>query len=96
MIWSSSSIIFQCEFSRDSDYVIRRLYFKILNAKTKIQDKEEHLRQCQGKDSRQGSKTKDNVKAKIQDKEEHLRQCQGKDSRQGSKTKDNVKAKIQE
>ena len=27
MIWSSPGIIFRCEFSRDSDYVIRRLYF---------------------------------------------------------------------
>ena len=27
MIWSSPSIIFWCEFSHDSDYVIRRLYF---------------------------------------------------------------------
>ena len=44
-----------------------------INVKAKIQDKEEHLRQCQGKDSRQGSKTKDNVKAKIQDKELRLR-----------------------
>ena len=36
--------------------------------KAKIQDKEEHLRQCQGKDSEHGSKTKNNVPAKIQDK----------------------------
>ena len=27
MIWSSPGIIFRCEFSRDSDYVIWRLYF---------------------------------------------------------------------
>ena len=27
MIWSSPDIIFQCEFSHDSDYVIQRLYF---------------------------------------------------------------------
>ena len=53
-------------------------------SRPKSKNKEEHLRQCQGKDSRQGSKTKDNVKAKIQDKEEHLRQCQGKDPKQGS------------
>jgi hypothetical protein len=33
------------------------------NVKAKIQDKESHLRQCQGKDSRQGSKAKNNVKA---------------------------------
>jgi hypothetical protein len=28
MIWPSSGIIFPCEFSCDSDYVIRRLYFE--------------------------------------------------------------------
>jgi len=36
---------------------------------TKIQNKEANLKQCQGKDSRQESKSKNNVKAKIQDKE---------------------------
>jgi hypothetical protein len=40
------------------------------------------LKQCQGKDSGQRSKTWNNVKAKIQDKEAHLRQCQSKDPRQ--------------
>jgi len=42
------------------------------------------LRQSQGKDSGQGSKTKGHVKSEIQDKEEHLRQCQGKDPGQGN------------
>ena len=36
--------------------------------KAKIQDKEAHLKQCQGNYSEQGSKTKNNVPAKIQDK----------------------------
>jgi hypothetical protein len=41
--------------------------------KAKIQEKEANLRECQGKNSGQRSKTKDNVKAKIQDKEAQLR-----------------------
>ena len=43
------------------------------NVKAKIQDKEAHLKQCQGKDSGQGSKLQNNVKAKIQDMEAHMR-----------------------
>ena len=83
MIWSSSDIIFQCEFSHDSDYIIRRLYFKILNVKTKIQDKEAHL-------------SWDNIKAKIQDKELRLKSMSRPKSKIKKSTWDNVKAKIQD
>jgi hypothetical protein len=54
MIWSSSGIIFWCEFSCYGDCVIQRHHFSFykiqdkvfkINVKIKIQDKKAHLRQ---------------------------------------------------
>jgi len=75
--WSIAKVFFQLNVManiQDKEIYQDNVQTKIqhkkvsqVNVKVKIQDNKAQVKQCQGKDSGQGSGTKNNVKAKIQD-----------------------------
>ena len=85
MIWSSSGIIFQCEFSCNGDYVIQRHHFSFYKIQDKVFKLVLRLNPRQESTLQTASRP-----INIQDKEAHSRWCQGKDPSHGSKIKNNV------